>query len=212
MSHGLSLRLLILNLIMIKISLQYSIEYFDCNDVTDLKTYKQERMCKLKPKTNSTTMKQFTILQKQDIQETTGFSCKITRSTIVEYCGAYSHNKLAKVPEIEVHEAVTVEKCHHLVNTQSFITKEGKASIKIAPKIWLPPMTSASSISMKIVLAAGDNLPDSGVTSLTTFCRSPNTRLWCRKRNSSLIIQKIKLKSQLTISCSHLMLKLEDVK
>ena len=122
--------MLVLSLLLAKLSIQYSINYFDCNNITDMKTYKQEKICSMEPKNNTTTT-QFTILQKQDIQETTGFSCQIIRSTMTEYCGAYSHNKLAKVPEVEINEVVTVEKCHHLVSTQSFTTKEGKASIKI---------------------------------------------------------------------------------
>ena len=108
----------------------YSIKYFDCSDISSIKTYKTNQMCKVGNKTDTTTH-QFTILQDQDIQETTGFSCRVLRSTITEYCGSFSHNKLAKAPEIEVHHPLTIEQCHHMVNTQSFTTKEGKASIKI---------------------------------------------------------------------------------
>ena len=107
-----------------------SLEYFDCNEVTDIQTYNIENICSTSTKPN-TTIQEFTILQHQDIQEAVGFSCKVTRSTLTEYCGAYSHNKLAKAPEIEIHEALTIEQCHDLVNTESFNTQEGKVEIKI---------------------------------------------------------------------------------
>ena len=63
-----------------------SLEYFDCNEVTDIQTHNIENICSTSTKPN-TTIQEFTILQHQDIQEAVGFSCKVTRSTLTEYCG-----------------------------------------------------------------------------------------------------------------------------
>ena len=54
-----------------------------------------------------------------------GFSCRITRSTLTEYCGAYSHTKLAKTPDIEVTYQVSPQVCLNIVNTGIFTTPSG---------------------------------------------------------------------------------------
>ena len=68
---------------------------------------------------------EYTLLQKRSVLDMKGFSCRITRSTLTEYCGAYSHTKLAKTPDIEVTYQVSPQVCLNIVNTGIFTTPSG---------------------------------------------------------------------------------------
>ena len=49
----------------------------------------------------------------------------LTRSILTEYCGAYSHTKLAKTPDIEVAYQVSPQQCLNILNTGVFTTPAG---------------------------------------------------------------------------------------
>ena len=88
----------------------YTIDYFDCRDIDKLTTYRMSKACN--PRTlDGTKTVEYTLLQKKKVLDMKGFSCRITRSTLTEYCGAYSHTKLAKTPDIEVAYQVTPQQC-----------------------------------------------------------------------------------------------------
>ncbi len=101
----------------------YTINYYDCHDTNRITTYKLGEAC-MTNKNNNSMNTEYALLQERSITELTGFSCWVTHSTLTEYCGAYSHNKLAKAPEIEVNEALTPDQCLNLVNTQSYTTPD----------------------------------------------------------------------------------------
>ena len=68
----------------------------------------------------------YTILQKKETLQVQGFSCKVIKSTITEYCGAYSHAKLAQPPELEIATPLNPESCLNLVNTQTYNTADNR--------------------------------------------------------------------------------------
>ena len=101
----------------------YTVSYYDCQNIKQLTTYKlgkacDERMNEINSKTK------YTLLQERSVTEMRGFSCKVTRTTFTCYCGAYSHTKLAKIPEIEIAEELSPANCLNLVNTQIFSTPD----------------------------------------------------------------------------------------
>ena len=106
--------------------MSYSIKYFDCTDIEEVQTYKIKNSCEVGNNTTNHKLKEYTILQDRSVSEIQGFSCRVTRSTITEYCGSFSHNKLAKAPDIEIHQTLDIEQCLHLVNTQVFLGKDIK--------------------------------------------------------------------------------------
>ena len=102
----------------------YTIDYWDCRDIDKLTTYRMNKACS--PRTlEQTKTVEYTLLQKRSVLDMKGFSCRITRSTLTEYCGAYSHTKLAKTPDIEVAYPVSPQACLNIVNTGVFTTPSG---------------------------------------------------------------------------------------
>lgn len=105
----------------------YSIEYFDCHNIQKLRTYRLDQSCTAKPYNLSNTEKTtYTIVQKRDTTEMLGFSCKIIKTTLTEFCGAFSHAKLAKPPIVEVAELLPAASCMALINTQRYATSDGR--------------------------------------------------------------------------------------
>ena len=102
----------------------YTIDYWDCRDIDKITTYRMNKACS--PRTlDRTKTVEYTLLQKRGVLDMKGFSCHITRSTLTEYCGAYSHTKLAKTPDIEVAYQVSPQACLTIVNTGVFTTPSG---------------------------------------------------------------------------------------
>ena len=54
-----------------------------------------------------------------------GFKCKVIRSNWLLYCGAFSHEKHIRIPEIEITQAVSAAECENMVNTNNFISHYG---------------------------------------------------------------------------------------
>ena len=103
----------------------YSINYYDCSTPKEVQTYRVENSCEIKNQTK-VERKGYTLLQDWLLESIIGFSCRVTRSTLVEYCGLFSHMKLAQAPDIEVHYPLSVEQCLHLVNTEKFLNRNVK--------------------------------------------------------------------------------------
>ena len=102
----------------------YTVDYFDCTDISSITTYRMDKACHPRTMEDITTV-EYTLLQKRRVMEMKGFSCRVTRSTLTEYCGAYSHTKLAKTPDIEVSFPVSPQACLNMVNTGVFTTPSG---------------------------------------------------------------------------------------
>ena len=102
----------------------YTIDYFDCREIDKLTTYRLSKACSPRIM-DQTQLVEYTLLQKKRVLNMKGFSCRISRSTLTEYCGAYSHTKLAKMPDVEVAYQVSPEQCMNIVNSGVFTTPSG---------------------------------------------------------------------------------------
>ena len=102
----------------------YTIRYNDCTKPSKVRQYRTDSNCKTIP-TVSQEKKEIQILQEISDEKVKGYSCQQVTSRFTFYCGSFSHVKLAKVPEIEVNEDLTPLRCHDLVNTRKFRTRDG---------------------------------------------------------------------------------------
>ena len=62
----------------------------DCTKPSDIE-YVPHHSCRLP--TDSLVHKQMVIMQDKNINPITGYECKMIKTTIVSFCGAYSHTK-----------------------------------------------------------------------------------------------------------------------
>ena len=119
-------------LVLISFKVQgYSLNYYDCHKPQHITTYKLGRACEPPPTGNATLVK-YTLVQDRSITKIWGYSCQVTRTTLTEYCGAYSHQKLATIPDIEINVPVTPSHCLDMVHQQVFTTPDKRQeNIKI---------------------------------------------------------------------------------
>ena len=105
----------------------YTVKYFDCINPVAITTYKHTTACQ--HQTNKVDIQQetYNILQKKSTMTLKGYSCNISRSSIVHSCGVYSHSKIAEPPEVEIPESISKEDCQRLVSQQTFHTPDGES-------------------------------------------------------------------------------------
>ena len=92
----------------------YTVKYFDCNDPVAITTSQHVTACEHQQNKVDSQPETYRILQKKSTQRLKGYSCTISHSSIVHYCGAYSHSKIAEAPEIEIPESISKENCQRL--------------------------------------------------------------------------------------------------
>ena len=112
-------------LILLPLSNAYTISYLDCNAPQRVHRYIYETICKTNPTTNTTAPKRYQLLQRVDKSEIAGHSCSIVKSTFLLYCGAYSHSKLMKIPDIEVTQPLEADECRKLLYSRKYTAADG---------------------------------------------------------------------------------------
>ena len=71
------------------------------------------------------------ILQKTEMRETTGYECKVERTILVNYCGAYSHTKETGESVYNEPVKITNDVCNEMANTRSFVAEQKSYPVKM---------------------------------------------------------------------------------
>ena len=102
----------------------YSIDYFDCRTPKGISRYDVSQACK-EERMNDPVKQTYYLLQRKEIKKMKGYSCSVIKSSFLIYCGAFSHQKFAEVPKIEITQEVTRLECQTMVQSKFFKTLEG---------------------------------------------------------------------------------------
>ena len=97
----------------------HSIRYQDCTTPLRVNTFNAFEICN-NPAESKTQPHYYKILMPRKTIKMKGYRCTVRKSTFMLYCGAFSHTKLMRTPEIEVLETVTKDQCLHMVNSGKF--------------------------------------------------------------------------------------------
>lgn len=97
----------------------YSISYTDCSKPNIIKKYDLDTVCD-QPADPLDSRQEFTLVQRQQVQELTGWSCSMVVARLYAKCGAWSHIKLAAQPQMERNEKVSPELCNQMINNRKF--------------------------------------------------------------------------------------------
>ena len=102
-------------ILLIRRSSQYNIKYHDCSKPSAIYKYQTAKLCVDKDvqKEQETSM---SVLQRTPDKKLRGHSCQIITTRWWLYCGAYSHTKMAQIPEGEIVEGLSPTSCADLVN------------------------------------------------------------------------------------------------
>ena len=97
----------------------YDLSYYDYTNTTKITTYKIDNLCQTETERQLQTAT-YTILQKKNTQYMRGYSCQIIRSNFLDYCGVYSHTKMAQIPTIEIAQPITKYECLNMAISEQF--------------------------------------------------------------------------------------------
>ena len=102
----------------------YRVQYNDCSKPTNLSKLSIYTVC-TEEKKQMSQPKKYHILQMMRDQKLTGYKCQVKYSRFEMYCGAFSHEKIIKIPVIEVVEEISIQACRDMINTNKYITEYG---------------------------------------------------------------------------------------
>jgi hypothetical protein len=111
----------------IRVSKGYTLSYFDCQRPKTVHKYARNEICQ-PPEVSKGQPKQYQIVQEEQVREMEGYSCSMTVSTFVFRCGAWSHLKVALVPEIDHPEPISLTWCNEMTKRRKFKSSASEAS------------------------------------------------------------------------------------
>ena len=103
----------------------YRIKYNDCDRPTRVTEMNVKDQCAQSNETPLDQKKTYTILQKRRHLKMEGYKCRVVKSVFTIYCGAFGHNKIMKIPKIEIVEPTTPHMCESMITTSRYTSLEG---------------------------------------------------------------------------------------
>ena len=102
----------------------YRLKYNDCSNPTNIERLSVYTVCEEVDERVSE-KEEYTILQKMRNKVMKGHKCQVKRSKWTLYCGAFSHEKMIEIPQIEINQKVTISQCENMISTNTFVSEYG---------------------------------------------------------------------------------------
>ena len=99
-------------------SLAYNLEYTNCLRPTRIQRYEATSIC-ASSEADTPDYHRYTLVQRRAVVSAKDYRCWIQESCFRFFCGAFSHFKLAKVPQIQHEVLVFAKWCRSLVTFHS---------------------------------------------------------------------------------------------
>ena len=106
-----------------------SLQAYDCDDLRNLRDVSYSRGDTCLEKQGVTTIENITmqILQQTSHHRVNGYSCSLTMTRSVQYCGAYDHmTTFNKANLIGVPKRISITECRDIIATNTWMTPAGK--------------------------------------------------------------------------------------
>ena len=102
----------------------YRLKYSDCSSPTNIERLSIYTVCN--PVDDSVKeAEEYTILQKMRNKVLKGHKCQVKRSKWTMFCGAFSHEKMIEIPQIEINQEISISQCEDMISTNTFISEYG---------------------------------------------------------------------------------------
>lgn len=106
----------------------HHLQGYDCSKPSNLQHFDLQSLCiNQMPEQPSTTLNTTTItlLEYNNVIKFDGYSCQKIVSEFTVYCGAFSHQELAKIPTIEINMPVTIAECRTWITNLKYVNSQG---------------------------------------------------------------------------------------
>ena len=113
---------------------KYYVEYNDCTVPSDLLHYSASDVCETDAEVQEKETKEggFAILQSRTVEETSGYSCEVTLTSVLSLCGVWGHLKLVQMPRIAHPLMLTKDTCHQIIMTKSWTPPGSTKAYKLS--------------------------------------------------------------------------------
>ena len=102
----------------------YRIKFRDCSTPTNIRQINIFTACDDENESENE-VEELAVLQQMRNQILKGYKCQVKRSQWTLFCGAFSHEKFIRIPEIEIVQAVSATECENLIHSNVFISHYG---------------------------------------------------------------------------------------
>lgn len=114
----------------------YQIQVVDCHQPKTVQAFQADSMCQMPPLEPEQELgTAYVVLQQPASRRIRGHSCQVKKTTFHFKCGAWSHLKFQDTPSIMHTEEISLEACHHMVNSRTYqlptITQTYKLEIDV---------------------------------------------------------------------------------
>ena len=92
----------------------YRVKFRDCSTPTNIKRINIYTACESENENKNET-EELAVLQQMRNQILKGHKCRITHSQWTLYCGAFSHEKFIRSPEIEIVQPLSADSCENQI-------------------------------------------------------------------------------------------------
>ena len=99
-------------------------KYSDCSNPSNIERLSIYTVCNQVDDSVKET-EEYTILQKMRNKVMKGHKCQVKRSKWMLYCGAFSHEKMIEIPQIEINQDISISQCEDMISTNTFISEFG---------------------------------------------------------------------------------------
>ena len=132
-----------------------TLKVLDCTQPTNIHILENSE-CHFQPeKTSSSPL---SLLQKIHIRKFTGFGCSLKVSTLIGYCGAYSHTKMSGISTYAMPQPIKAEECLRIVNEGIYSDSGVDINVKV------DAITSYNLITHGIIKHTATNFECTGQT------------------------------------------------
>lgn len=156
----------------------------DCSSPADIE-YIPHNACRIP--TDTLIHKRMIILQDKHVKTVEGHECTVTMSSIISFCGAYSHTKETGESTFSVPQTVPAEQCRQMADTQTFSANSMSFPIKIGGLNYVNMFTHGS------IEMTGNNINCQGVPLRMQNGKINNNML--RSVHLTISVHKIELTS-----------------
>ena len=99
----------------------------DCRKALGVKYSYLQDVCAVSKPLSEPRLEGILILQEVKVRETSAYRCERRASVFTLYCGAYSHIKFFRAPDIEVLEEITPAECKEMSSSGHFSAEDGRS-------------------------------------------------------------------------------------
>lgn len=103
----------------------HTLDGYDCENMTQTLDIEIAGSCTPRFANQPNMEQRLILIQNNPVMKREGYSCEKIISTFDVFCGAFSHQKMAEIPKIEIREKVSIAECTNWIERRKIVSAQG---------------------------------------------------------------------------------------